>query len=113
MIRNESNAKSYSWNDGKCLGWYLLESPGFNVKLEKIPPKGTTNMHYHKGMSQFFFVTSGILSIETNNKAVELKSGEGINLDGEVKHRVHNNSSDWVIYTVSEKFADDSSTYYD
>ena len=104
--------KAYTWNGGKCLGWYLLESPGFNVKLEKIPPGGTTNMHYHKGMAQFFFVTSGVLSIETNGEVIEVHSGHGINLEGEVKHRVHNNSSDWVTYTVSERFSNDCSTYY-
>ena len=112
MIVNENNSKSYKWNDNKCLGWYLLESPSFNVKLEKIPPGGSTSMHYHRGMSQFFFVKAGILSIEVQDDVIKLHEGDGINLEGNIKHRVFNNSSDWVTYTVSESYKDDCSTYY-
>lgn len=113
MIVNEKNTKAYTWG-GNCQGWYLHESDGFNIKLEKIPPGSTTSMHYHKGMTQFFFVKSGELSIEDQNGVVHiLNPGDGLELPGDKKHRVHNAHSELVEYLVSEKYDDDCSTYYD
>jgi len=112
-IVNEKNSKKYSFGNN-CEGYYFLETPGFNVKFERIPPGETTSLHYHKDMIQFFFVKSGFLSIETEaNGTVTLSSGDGIELKGSEKHRVHNSSKNVVEYVVAEKFADDPGTYYD
>ena len=111
-VVNERNTKKYVFGKN-CEGYYFLETPSFNVKLEKIPPGSTTSLHYHKGMTQFFFVKSGVLSIETENETLKIAAGEGIELQGSEKHRVHNSSETVVEYLVAEQYGDDCSTYYD
>lgn len=112
-IVNAKNAKKYEFG-GNCEGYYFLETPGFNVKFEKIPPGSTTSLHYHKEMTQFFFVKSGVLSIETEkNGPITLSAGEGVELSGYDRHRVHNRDKEPVEYLVAEKYADDCGTYYD
>ncbi len=112
-VVSDKNSKKYGFGKN-CEGYYFLEAPGFNVKFERIPPGSTTSLHYHKGMTQFFFVKAGTLSIETeSNGILVLSPGEGVELKGSEKHRVHNSTDTVVEYLVAEKFSDDSSTYYD
>lgn len=112
-IVNEKNTKKYVFGKN-CEGFYFLETPGFNVKFEKIPPGSTTSLHYHKDMTQFFFVTAGMLSIEfENGEVIAIMAGEGIELKGSKRHRVHNRSDALVEYLVTEKFLEDCGTYYD
>jgi len=112
VIQNRDNSREYKFGKN-CRGWYLLESKGFNIKLEEISFGSSTSMHYHKGMTQFFFVNKGTLSIETENKLYTLRAGEGIELAGNLKHRVHNANENVVEYIVSEKYTEDCDTYYD
>lgn len=111
MIVNSQNTKKYGFGKD-CEGFYFLESSGFNIKFERIPSGSSTSLHYHKGMIQFFFVKSGVLSIETESEIHVLKTGEGIELKGSKKHRVHNAHKTVVEYLVAEKYQDDCDTYY-
>lgn len=111
-VVSERNSKKYGFGKN-CEGYYFLEAPGFNVKFERIPPGSTTSLHYHKEMTQFFFVTSGILSIATESETLTISEGEGIELKGSEKHRVHNSTEAVVEYLVSERYGDDCGTYYD
>jgi len=70
-------------------------------------------MHYHKEMTQFFFVESGVLSIESAGRIRVLKPCEGITFKGNEKHRVHNSHDEVAEYLVSERYVDDCATYYD
>ena len=112
VIVSEKNSKRYEFGKD-CEGYFLLESPGFNIKFEKIPAGSTTSWHYHRGMTQFFYVRAGTLSMETADKKFILNAGEGIELKGHVKHRVHNDHEQLVEYIVAEKYQDDCTTYYD
>jgi uncharacterized cupin superfamily protein len=112
MTKSEKNAKKYIFGKN-CEGFYFLESPGFNVKFERIPPGSSTSFHCHKGMTQFFFVKSGVLSIETDGKTHVICPGEGLELESHHKHRVFNSHNDIVEYLVAEKYFEDCSTYYD
>jgi mannose-6-phosphate isomerase-like protein (cupin superfamily) len=64
-------------------------------------------------MVQFFFVKSGILSIETEYEIISLAPGEGVELKDSAKHRVHNSGETAAEYVVAERYGDDCSTYYD
>lgn len=91
MISKE-NAEHYSWGDG-CDGWHLVKSSGLSVIQECVPPGGSEVRHFHKASEQFFFVLSGIATLELDGVVHRLESQQGLHVPAGSPHQLKNEQS--------------------
>lgn len=90
MVSKE-NAEHYRWGE-VCDAWHLVRSPDLSVIEERMPPGASEVRHYHVRARQFFYVLSGELTIELEERAWVLRSGEGIEIAPGQRHQVMNRS---------------------
>ena len=94
-----ANAEHYTWGQ-QCDGWHLVKTPDLSVIQERMPAGSHEVRHYHTRARQFFFVLSGILTIETVNSVATLGPLQGLEIaPGEV-HQVLNRSAGDVVFLV-------------
>jgi mannose-6-phosphate isomerase-like protein (cupin superfamily) len=89
----KSNAEHYVWGN-RCDGWYPSKADAFSVIQERIPPGASETRHYHRAARQFFYVLSGVLSFEIDDRDINLESRQGIEIAPSVSHRVLNRSAE-------------------
>lgn len=64
-------------------------------------PAGTSEIrHYHNRSKQFFFILSGIMTIEVEGIEYSIKEHEGIEVLPTVPHQVFNKSEDEIEFLV-------------
>lgn len=83
------NAEHYTWG-GVCDGWHLLKSAALSVIQERVPPGGSETMHYHEKAHQFFFVLSGVATLEFKGQRLVLGPQQGVSIPPTVPHRLLN-----------------------
>lgn len=89
VIVSKETAPRFDWGNN-CEGWWLKKQGNFTV-ISEIMPKGSTEIqHFHQSVEQFFYVLEGILSIELDGVAYDLKQHEGITVMPEIGHKVFN-----------------------
>jgi mannose-6-phosphate isomerase-like protein (cupin superfamily) len=98
MISKET-AEHYHWGQG-CDGWHLLKHPDLSVIQERMPPKTSECRHYHKKSRQFFFILSGMATLEVDNERTILHAYEGIEVPPGVPHQISNESHQDVEFLV-------------
>lgn len=74
--RSRANAEHYQWGEA-CDGWHLVKHPEMSVIYERMPPGTEETRHYHERARQFFFVLSGVATMEIAGQTVELHPLEG------------------------------------
>ena len=89
MVSKYNPLKHYQWGTS-CDGWELLNAENFSVKQERIPGGASEQIHFHEKSSQFFFILSGVATVEIEGKTFELKALEGIAIHALQKHRILN-----------------------
>lgn len=92
-------AEHYTWG-GNCDGWHLLQSPGLSVILERVPPGGSEVRHLHRKSHQFFFVLSGIATLEVDGRALSIGSQEGVSVPPGAAHKLSNLSGQELVFLV-------------
>jgi mannose-6-phosphate isomerase-like protein (cupin superfamily) len=98
MIRS-ANAEHYTWGQ-QCDGWHLARTADLSVIQERMPPAASEVRHRHIRARQFFFVISGVLTIETAGSVTTLAPLQGLEIaPGEV-HQVFNRSAKDVVFLV-------------
>ena len=90
---SKSNAEHYVWGE-QCDGWHLVKSDKLSVIQEIIPPGAFEAKHYHNHSEQFFYVLSGVASIEVNGNLHVLKAQMGIHVPVGTVHQVMNKGSE-------------------
>ena len=98
-VISRKNAEHYSWGDG-CDGWHLTKLPSASVIEEGIPPHKGEVRHFHKNADQFFYVLSGVATIEAGGTSTVVSKGEGINIPRGVPHQFRNDSDAKVQFLV-------------
>lgn len=98
-IVNTENSEHYNWGDNSD-GWHLLKSDSLSVIEESVAPNGKEQRHYHKEAQQFFYVLSGIASIEISGKLYEVRSGNGIQVLASEPHQLMNNGLENLRFLV-------------
>lgn len=99
------NGEHYSWGDG-CDGWHLAKTPGLSVIRERVPPGGAEVRHYHEKAEQFFYVLSGVATMETDEGIFEIGMNQGMHIPAGVSHRLRNSGDvDLVFLVVSAPMA--------
>jgi mannose-6-phosphate isomerase-like protein (cupin superfamily) len=96
---SKATASHYTWGD-RCDGWHLVRSDGLSVIHERMPPHAAEVRHHHRAARQFFFVLSGIATMEHGDERVELRSGEGAEIAPGVSHRIRNESERDIEFLV-------------
>ena len=87
---NTDNSEHYKWGKNSD-GWHLLKSENLSVIEESVPPNEQERRHYHQKSQQFFYVLSGMATIEISGKIFEVAEGHGINVPAGEPHQLINN----------------------
>lgn len=93
------DAEHYLWGDG-CDGWHLLKHDELSIIHERVPPGKSERKHYHKKSRQFFYVLEGSATLEVEDRSFTLHEHEGIEIAPMTPHRLHNASSNDLIFLV-------------
>jgi len=91
MKISKENAEHYLWGD-QCDGWHLTKGPELSVIQERMPAGTSETRHCHEKARQFFFLLSGIATMEMDGRETVLGPREGIEIPPGVPHRIRNDS---------------------
>jgi len=91
-IVNTGNSEHYDWGINSE-GWHLLKSESLSIIEENVPPNESEERHYHNEAQQFFYVLTGIASLELNGSVFEIPAGSGIHVPAKEPHQLMNRSS--------------------
>ncbi|TPH17294.1 cupin domain-containing protein [Litorilituus lipolyticus] len=99
-VVSKDNAKHYFWGE-QCDGWHLVQSGNLSVIQERVPSGCGESRHYHVIAEQFFFVLSGVATIELEGKLFQLQSHQGLHVKAGMSHQVTNNEATDLVFTVT------------
>jgi mannose-6-phosphate isomerase-like protein (cupin superfamily) len=94
-----ASAEHYVWGE-VCDGWHLLKHAGLSVIQERVPPGASETRHFHSTARQFFYVLTGVATVEFDRHSIELKAGEGCEIPPTIRHRFANRSAEEVSFLV-------------
>lgn len=97
---SKDNAEHYQWGE-QCNGWHLVKSDNLSVIQERVPAGKSEIKHYHRNSEQFFFVLSGIATLEVDGKIHKLKPQQGIHVPAGVKHQLRNEMNQEIEFIVT------------
>ncbi|MFK7853692.1 MAG: cupin domain-containing protein [Granulosicoccus sp.] len=83
------SAEHYQWGDN-CDGWHLVKTEKLSVIQERVPPGAGEIRHLHNIAEQFFFVISGIATIEVEGSVNTLRPMQGIHIKPGIAHQLEN-----------------------
>lgn len=89
QVVDRASATHYTWG-AVCDGWRLLAGGDLAVTEERVPPGAGETRHVHARARQFFYVLAGRARLEFDDHAVELGSGQGVQVPPGVPHRFAN-----------------------
>ena len=99
MISKDS-AEHYRWGND-CDGWHLVKSANLSIIQERVPPGCGEVRHFHKDAEQFFFVLSGIATLEVDGKIHLLEPQQGVHVKAKVSHQLKNQHSEDLVFIVT------------
>jgi mannose-6-phosphate isomerase-like protein (cupin superfamily) len=99
MKISKHSAEHYLWGDN-CDGWHLVKNQDLSIIHERMPANTSEVKHYHQHARQFFFVLSGIATIEIDGKEIILNPQEGVEVPPLVPHQMFNKSNEEVEFLV-------------
>ena len=88
-IVSTKNGKHYAWG-GNCDGWHLVASEDLSVIQEQVPEGASEIRHLHNKAEQFFYVLSGIATLEVDGIVYELHPNEGFHVSAGIAHTLSN-----------------------
>jgi mannose-6-phosphate isomerase-like protein (cupin superfamily) len=96
---SKQNAEHYIWGQ-QCDGWRLVDETGQSIIHERMPADTSETRHYHDCAKQFFFVLSGVMTIEVDGEHHTLGPHEGIEVMPKHPHQVFNHSDGDIEFLV-------------
>ncbi len=94
------NAEHFVWGEG-CDGWHLVKSPVLSVIQERVPSNCYEVRHLHQKSEQFFYVLSGVATLEVDGVVHMLTEGQGLHVPANVPHQLKNDSSSDLVFVVT------------
>lgn len=91
--------KHYVWG-GNCDGWHLAASSNLSVIQERVPYGSSEFRHLHNRAEQFFYVLSGIASLEVSGITHVLTANQGFHVPAGVPHTLSNEHEQEVEFLV-------------
>ena len=98
-VSDISTAEHYTWG-GVCDGWYLLKDSALSVIQERVPPSTGEVAHLHTKSRQFFYVLSGVATMEFEDRKVSFGPNQGLHVPPNTPHRFVNCSDMDVVFLV-------------
>ena len=99
---NTNNAEHYVWGNDSD-GWHLLKSDSLSVIQERVLPGESEQRHYHNKAQQFFYILSGVASIELSGQEHEITAGSGFHVPAGKPHQLMNKgTTDLAFLVISE-----------
>lgn len=93
------DAPHYKWGE-VCDGWHLAKTDALSVIQECVPPGAEEVRHMHHHAEQFFYVLSGVATMEADGTVYQLTQGQGIHIPAERPHQLSNQGSEDVTFIV-------------
>ena len=94
-----ANAEHYVWGE-ICEGWHLLKQPELSVIRERVPPGAGEVKHFHSHARQFFYVLTGLATLEFDEQSISFGPGQGVYVPPGIAHRFANNGQEEVVFLV-------------
>lgn len=99
-VVSTANAEHYRWGD-ECDGWHLVKSPGLSVIKERVPSGCAEVRHYHAKSEQFFFVLSGLATLEVDGEVHLVKPQQGVHVPAGMRHQLRNEHDEVLSFIVT------------
>lgn len=96
---DKCTADHYVWGE-VCDGWHLLRSADLSVIQERVPPGASETRHFHTKARQFFYVLSGVATIEFADEEVTFGPMQGLHVEPGVAHCFRNKGTADVEFLV-------------
>jgi len=93
------NADHYQWGNN-CDGWHLAASANLSVIQERVPQGASEVRHLHNHAEQFFYVLSGIATLEVSGEVHTIRPNEGFHVPAGVAHTLSNNHEQELEFLV-------------
>ena len=90
MITSKNNSEHYKWGEN-CDGWHLAKTNKMSVIQELVPPGRSEVRHYHSNSQQYFYILSGIATIEMDGNVLNIHPGSGVHVREMIPHQLMNN----------------------
>jgi mannose-6-phosphate isomerase-like protein (cupin superfamily) len=94
-----NDAPHYTWGD-VCDGWHLAKTDALSVIQECVPPGAKETRHLHHHAEQFFYVLSGVATMEAEGEVHHLGQGQGIHIPAGRAHQLSNQGSEDTTFIV-------------
>ena len=88
-IVSTKNGRHYAWGDN-CDGWHLAASENLSVIQERVPQGSSEVRHLHNKAEQFFYIISGIATLEVAGVLHVIRPNEGFHVPAGVAHTLSN-----------------------
>lgn len=96
---SNANAEHYVWG-GVCDGWHLVDHASLSVIRERVPCGAAEVRHRHRSARQFFYVLSGVATLEVDGQTHTLAPGEGVEVPPGVPHQLANRGTEPLEFLV-------------
>ncbi len=93
------DAPHYTWGD-LCDGWHLAKTDALSVIQERVPHGAAETRHFHNRAEQFFYVLSGIATMEVDGVVHHLNPNQGIHVPAGVPHQLSNLNTEDIVFLV-------------
>ena len=97
---SREGAEHFNWG-AVCDGWHLAKSDNLSVIQERVPSGASEVKHFHKKSEQFFFVLSGVATLEVAGFVYQLSANQGLHIPAGVVHQLRNESSADIEFIVT------------
>ena len=98
-VVSADTAGHYVWGDG-CDGWHLVRSERLSVIQERIPPNAAEKRHYHESAEQFFYVLSGVATMELDGEIFAIHPQRDIHVIASAQNRTINRPRSDLVFTI-------------
>ena len=105
---SRSIAEHYRWGE-RCDGWHLVRAGALSVIEERMPPGAREARHRHAAARQFFYVLSGVLTMEVEGTVHRLAERSGIEIAPGVAHQALNDGdtdAEFLVVSVPPSHGD-------
>ncbi len=99
-VTSNKSAEHYTWGN-QCDGWHLVKSESLSVIQERVPSGCSESRHFHTKAEQFFFILSGIATMELEGKTFRVNPNEGIHIPAGSRHQLSNQQEIDLVFTVT------------
>ena len=99
LKKTKATSAMEEWKAG-LFTWTLCGDSNINVKLEKIPPGGGSDTHFHQLSTQFFFVLEGRVHMTVGDESCELEPHEGVLAEPRLPHLILNRGEETLAFLL-------------